>query len=121
MRVFVLAASAALLAGFGSGSEVRAGDKPVRALFVLAGSGGHNIEVNTPPLLKTIEKVGGIQVTLLAPPRGKPGDTAHMVKLADVKRADYDVLVFYTVGGKLEPAAEKALQTFVEEGGGLVA
>src|SRR5437879_4555891 len=92
-------ALAALLAGVCLLQEAQAGDKPVRALFVLAGGGGHNIEINTPPLFKTIEKVGGIQVTLLAPPKGKPGDTAHIVKLADVKRADYDVLVFYTVGG----------------------
>jgi len=98
-----------------------ADDKPVRVLFVLNGSGGHNIEVNTPPLFKTIDAVGGIKATLLAPPKGKPGDGEHLAKLADVKRADYDVLVFYTVFPKLDPAAEKAIQTFVEEGGGLVA
>ena len=98
-----------------------ADDKPVRALFVLVGAGGHDVEKNTPPLLKTIEAVGGIQVTLLAPPKGKPGDGAHLAKLAEVKRADYDVLVFYTVGNRLDAEQEKALQTFVEEGGGLIA
>ena len=59
--------------------------------------------------------------SLLAPPKGKPGDGAHLAKLAEVKRADYDVLVFYTVGNKLDAEQEKALQTFVEEGGGLIA
>jgi type 1 glutamine amidotransferase len=90
-------------------------------LFVLVGEGGHNVEVNTPPLLKTIEKIGGIEVKLLAPPKGKPGDGAHLSRLAEVKRADYDVLVFYTVGNKLDEASEKALQRFVEDGGGIVA
>lgn len=96
-------------------------DKPVRALFVLVGSGGHDVEKNCPPLLERIKQVGGIEVTLLAPPKGKPGDGAHLAKLAEVKRADYDVLVFYTVGNKLEGDAEKAVQAFVEDGGGLVA
>jgi type 1 glutamine amidotransferase len=121
MRQFVCAALVAALAVVGFRSEVQAGDKPVRALFVLAGSGGHNIEVNTPPLFKTIDRVGGIQATLLAPPKGKPGDTAHVAKLAELKPGDYDVLVFYTVGGKLDKEAEQALQKFVEAGGGLVA
>jgi type 1 glutamine amidotransferase len=121
MRVMLLAALAALLTVAGSRGEAQNKDKPVRALFVLAGSGGHNIEVNTPPLFKTIERVGGIQPTLLAPPKGKPGDTAHVAKLADLKPGDYDVLVFYTVGGKLEKEAEEAVQKFVEAGGGIVA
>src|SRR6266850_988277 len=67
-RRFILAACAAAI---GFPSSVHADEKPVRALFVLVGAGGHNVEVNTPPLLKTIEKVGGITVTLLAPPKGK--------------------------------------------------
>lgn len=113
-----LALAALLLVGLASAGA--ADDKPVRALFVLVGDGGHNVEVNVPPLLKTIDKVGGIEVKLLAPPKGKPGDGAHLVKLADLKRGDHDVLVFNTVFGKLDPAAEKAVQAFVEEGGGLV-
>jgi type 1 glutamine amidotransferase len=113
--------SLALLALLLGSLSLPAQDKPVRALFVLVGAGGHDVEKNTPPLFQTIEKVGGIQVTKLAPPPGKPGDGAHLVKLADVKRADYDVLVFYTVGGKLEPAAEKAIEAFLDEGGGIVA
>jgi type 1 glutamine amidotransferase len=116
-RRFVLALCAVFLAV----SPAVAQDKPVRALFVLVGAGGHNVEVNTPPLLDVIKQVGGIEVTLLAPPKGKPGDGAHLTKLSEVKRADYDVLVFYTVGNKLEPEQEKALEKFVEEGGGIVA
>jgi type 1 glutamine amidotransferase len=111
-----LAAAACALPGARAGEE-----KPVRALFVLVGAGGHNVEVNTPPLLRTIDKVGGIKVSLLAPPKGKPGDGAHLAKLADIKRSEHDVLVFYTVGNKLSADAERAIQKFVEEGGGLVA
>jgi type 1 glutamine amidotransferase len=102
-------------------ATARADDKPVRALFVLVGAGGHNVEVNTPPLFQTIDKVGGIKATLLAPPRGKPGDGAHLSKLGEVKKADYDVLVFYTVGNKLTEEQEKALEKFLDEGGGIVA
>jgi type 1 glutamine amidotransferase len=120
MKWLATSATLALFAILGSVTAAQADDKPVRVLFVLCGAGGHNVEVNTPPLLKTIDKLGGIQVTLLAPPKGQPGDGAHLAKLADVQRADYDVLVFYTVFGKLDPAAEKAIQSFVEDGGGLV-
>ncbi len=122
MRWSLCSLALVLLAALWALSGALAGDaRPVRALFVLVGAGGHNVEVNTPPLLGTIDKVGGIKVTLLAPPKGKPGDGAHLVKLAEVKRSDYDVLVFYTVGNKLAPEAEQALLKFVEEGGGLVA
>jgi hypothetical protein len=76
----------AMVALFG-GPASAADDKPVRALFVLVGAGGHNVEFNTPPLFQTIEKVGGIQATLLAPPKGKPGDGAHLARLADVKKS----------------------------------
>ncbi len=116
----VALAAALLLVGEGT-NPARADEKPVRVLFVLAGAGGHNVEVNTPPLLEAMDQVGGFKVTLLAPPKGKPGDVAHLARLADVKRADYDVLVFYVVAGQLDPASEKAIQTFVEDGGGLVA
>lgn len=118
--VFKLVA-AALVVVVGFANTARAEEKPLRVLFVLVGAGGHNVEINTPPLLKTMDQVGGFQVTLLAPPKGKPGDAAHLAKLATVKRADYDVLVFYIVAGRLDEASEKAIQTFVEEGGGLVA
>lgn len=109
-----------VMAGLGP-AVVVAQEKPVRALFVLVGAGGHDVEKNTPPLLKALEKVDGLKVALLAPPKGKPGDGSHLAKLADIKRADYDVLVFYTVGNSLKPEQEKALQSFVEEGGGIVA
>jgi type 1 glutamine amidotransferase len=121
-RIACLVVAVALtLAAVARAPAGRAEERPVRALFVLVGAGGHNVEVNTPPLLKVIERLGGIQVTLLAPPKGKPGDGAHLAKLAEVKRDDYDVLVFYTVGNNLSAEQEKAIQKFVEDGGGLVA
>jgi type 1 glutamine amidotransferase len=113
----MLAAAVAVLV-FG---PAPADEKPVRALFVLVGAGGHNVEVNTPPLIARIKELGGIEATLLAPPAGKPGDGAHLAKLAEVTKADYDVLVFYTVGNKLDAAQEQALQKFLDEGGGIVA
>jgi type 1 glutamine amidotransferase len=61
-------------------------------------------------------------VTRLEPPKDKkPDDPEHMTKLADLKRADYDVLLFYTTGYKLNEVQERAIEKFVEDGGGLVA
>ena len=58
----------------------------------------------------------------LEPPHDKePNDPAHLAKLADIKRADYDVLVFYTLRLQAQRAAAAALEKFVEDGGGIVA
>jgi type 1 glutamine amidotransferase len=95
--------------------------KPVRVLFVLGSPPFHDIR-NLPPILeKVLDRVGGFQVTRLEPPKDKPpSDAAHLEKLADIKRSDYDVLVFYTSGYKLNDAQERALEKFVEDGGGIV-
>jgi type 1 glutamine amidotransferase len=103
---------------------VRAEDKdqPVRVLLVLGSPPFHDIRTLPPILEKTMKEVGGFQVTRLEPEAGKPpSDGEHMAKLASVSRKDYDVLVFYTTGYQLNELQERALQTFVEEGGGLVA
>jgi hypothetical protein len=64
LRRLVLAAALGLaLVGV-----AHAEDKPVRALFVLVGAGGHNVEVNTPPLLETIKQVGGIEMGVTGGP-----------------------------------------------------
>ena len=95
--------------------------KPIRMLFVLGSPPYHDIR-NLPPILeKVLDQVGGFQVTRLEPPKDKPpDDPAHMAKLADIKHADYDVLVFYTSGYKLSELQERALEKFVEDGGGIV-
>jgi uncharacterized protein len=117
-------ALAAVAAGLALAGGAAAGDKekPVRVLFVLGAPKFHDIRGLPPILEKVLAKVGGFQVTRLEPPADKPpNDPAHMAKLADIKRADYDVLVFYTTGYKLDPVQERALEQFVEDGGGIVA
>jgi type 1 glutamine amidotransferase len=97
-------------------------EQPVRVLLVLAAGGSHDSRKMAPILEKALEKAGNIKVTRLEPPADKnAGDGAHLVKLADLKRSDHDVLVFYTVGNKLDQVQERALEKFVEEGGGVVA
>src|SRR5205085_8972245 len=96
-------------------------DRPVRVLFVLGSPPFHDIRTLPPILEKVLDRVGGFQVTRLEPPKDKPpNDDAHLAKLADVKRSDYDVLMFYTSGYKLNDAQERALEQFVEDGGGIV-
>jgi type 1 glutamine amidotransferase len=96
--------------------------KPVRVLFVLGSPPFHDIRTMPPILEKVLDQVGGFQVTRLEPPKDKkPDDPAHMAKLADIKRSDYDVLVFYTSGYQLNELQERALEKFLEDGGGIVA
>jgi type 1 glutamine amidotransferase len=95
--------------------------KPVRVLFVLGSPPFHDIRKLPPILENVLDKVGGFKVTRLEPPKDKPpDDPAHLAKLAKVSRADYDVLVFYTSKHKLDEAQERALEKFVEDGGGIV-
>jgi type 1 glutamine amidotransferase len=95
--------------------------KPVRVLFVLGSPPFHDIRTLPPILEKVLDQVGGFQVTRLEPPKDKPpDDPAHLAKLADIKRSDYDVLLFYTSKYKLDELQERALEKFVEDGGGLV-
>ena len=113
----ILSAAAIVMPAFAGSND----DKPVRVLFVLGSPPFHDIRTLPPILEKALEQVGGFKVTRLEPPASKqPSDAAHLAKLADVKRADYDVLVFYTSGYKLDDARERVLQQFVEDGGGIV-
>jgi type 1 glutamine amidotransferase len=96
-------------------------DKPVRVLFVLGSPPYHDIRTLPPILEKVLDQVGGFKVTRLEPPRDRPpDDPAHMTQLANIKRSDYDVLVFYTSRYKLNELQERALEKFVEDGGGVV-
>jgi type 1 glutamine amidotransferase len=103
-------------------SSAAADEKPVRVLFVLGSPPYHDIR-NLPPILeKVLDRIGGFRVTRLEPPADKkPDDDAHMARLANVKRADYDVLLFFTSGYKLNEAQERGLESFLEQGGGIVA
>jgi type 1 glutamine amidotransferase len=108
---------------FGAAQTAAAADteKPVRVLFVLGSPPFHDIRTLPPILEKVLDRVGGFQVTRLEPPADKkPDDPSHLPKLADIKRADYDVLVFYTSGYKMNELQERALSQFVEDGGGIV-
>ena len=118
-----LAALLSLLVVLVLGVPASAADeaKPVRVLFVLGSPPFHDIRTLPPILEKVLDQVGGFQVTRLEPPKDKPpDDAAHLAKLADVKRSEYDVLLFYTSKYQLDELQERALEKFVEDGGGLV-
>src|SRR5437016_14529164 len=85
--------------------------RPVRVLFVLGSPPYHDIRKLPPILEKVLDQVGGFKVTRLEPAQDKaPNDPAHMERLAAVKRSDYDVLLFYTSGYKMNEAQERALE-----------
>jgi type 1 glutamine amidotransferase len=112
-----------LCAALGAALAAPAADdaKPVRVLFVLGSPPYHDIRTLPPILENVLAKVGGFQVTRLEPPADKPpNDPAHLAKLRDVKRADYDVLLFYTSKYNFDELQERAVQKFVEDGGGVV-
>jgi type 1 glutamine amidotransferase len=95
--------------------------RPVRVLMVLGSPPFHDI-VKLPPILeKTLDRAGGFEIKRLEPPSGKPEDEAHIAKLADLKKSDTDVVLFYTTFLKLGKPEEDALRKFVEDGGGIVA
>lgn len=117
LGLFAIAIATLLAPAAGIADESR----PVRVLLVLGSPPFHDIRTFGPLLEKVLDRVGGVQVTRLEPPADRPpSDAAHLAQLADIKRGDYDVLVFYTSGYKLDKAQEQALKSFVEEGGGIV-
>jgi type 1 glutamine amidotransferase len=119
---WLTAACVSVLAAVGTLPVAAQKAEPVRVLFVLGSPKFHDIRGLPPILEKVLDRVRGFQVTRLEPPADKPpNDPEHMAKLANIKRADYDVLVFYTTGYKLDEVQERALEKFVEDGGGIVA
>src|SRR5262249_1199471 len=82
-------------------------DEPVRVLFVL---NGHDFGPKAPILEKLLKDLGGFKVT----------PEKDLKKLTDVKRADYDVLLFYGSPQSNE-LQDRAIAKFVEDGGGVVA
>jgi type 1 glutamine amidotransferase len=83
--------------------------KPISVLFVVAGHGGDS---KAPILEKLLAEVGGFQVKLLK--------EKELPELAKVKRGDYDVLLFYG-GPQTKEDQERAIENFVDDGGGVVA
>jgi type 1 glutamine amidotransferase len=83
-------------------------DEPIRVLFVL---NGHDYKPKAPILEKVLKETPGFQATKLE----------DLKKLADVKRTDYDVLLFYGSPQGKDELGDRAIEKFVEEGGGVVA
>ena len=79
----------------------------LRVLFVVAGHGG---ETKAPILEKLFAKVGGLDVKKIT----------ALPELAKLKKSDYDVVLFYG-GPQKQELQERAIQAYVEEGGGVVA
>jgi len=94
-------------------------EKPPVRVILVTGS-GHDYPKFTIAMDKLFDQVGGLKIVQRLEPAKGAGE-AHIRKLADIKNADGDVLLFFTVGYKLEPLEERALETFVDNGGGLVA
>lgn len=121
MKKLMILASLLVVTAFPISSASADDAKPVRVLFVLGSPPFHDIRTLPPILEKVLDQIGGFQVTRLEPPKDKPpDDAAHLAKLKDIKRSDYDVLVFYTSRYQLDELQERALEKFVEDGGGLV-
>lgn len=103
--------------GVAHGQEVRSG--PVRVLIVVGGS--HDI-FNLPPILEArLAQEGGFEVSRLGPPAETPRDLAHLTKLATLSRQQYDVVLTYLIAPTLDPANQRGLERFLEEGAGIVA
>jgi len=99
-------------------SAAKGKDKDIRVVLVTGG--GHDFKKFTVTIEKLFEQVGGIKIVQRLEP-GKDGPDAHILKLSELRNEDADVVIFYTVGYKLDPIREKALEQFVDNGGGLVA
>src|SRR5262245_59144609 len=82
-------------------------DKRIRVLFV---QNGHEPKPKVPIMEKLLTDLGGFEVTPLT----------DVKKLAELKRSDYDVLLCYG-GPAKDEVQERAIEKFVEEGGGVVA
>ncbi len=106
---FLVAALAAGLLSVLHPASTAADDKdtPIKVLFLL---NGHDPRPKAPILEKVLKDVGGFQVTVLE----------SVGKLTDLKRADYDVLLCYG-GPQANELQERALEKFLEDGGGIVA
>jgi uncharacterized protein len=110
------------LVGLLPGQPLLAQDqKPVRIVLVIGG-GGHDYKAFAKTFENLCDKAGGLKIVQrLEPGKDQKDDGSHIRKIADLKRQDADVVVFFTVGYKLDQVEDRALEQFVDEGGGLVA
>src|SRR5262249_43517367 len=97
------------LAMLGGSSVTAQKDKKTRVLFVVA---GHDGEKKAPILDKLFQQLDLFEVTRL--------NEKDLPKLAQVKQGEYDVLLFYG-GPQTKEDQERAIENFVDEGGGVVA
>jgi type 1 glutamine amidotransferase len=81
-------------------------DQPIRVLYLHAKHGDDKGKL----LEQLLEKIGGFQVHR----------EDNSAKLLDLKREDYDVLLYYG-GPKSDEASDRAIEKFVDAGGGVVA
>ncbi len=88
-------------------SRASAEDKPIRVLYMHAKHGDDKKTM----LEDLLGKVGGFQVRREENP----------AKLVELKREDFDVLLYYGGPGKADEAADRAIEKFVDAGGGVVA
>jgi type 1 glutamine amidotransferase len=105
-RTFLLGLAAAFAVTLPSAAADK--DEPIRVLFVL---NGHDYKPKAPILQKVLKDTPGFQVTSLE----------DLKKLGDVKRTDYDVLLFYGSPASKDELQDRAVEKFVEDGGGVVA
>src|SRR5262245_35906494 len=101
------------LAVLGPAAQAAGPEHPLRVLVVTSAEPpgkGHDPEARLPILKKLLDKLEGFQLTRLD----------ELAKLNSVKPGEYDVLLFYG-GAQKNELQERAVQRFVNEGGGLVA
>ncbi len=103
---FVFVAALAVVAGLFRPTLAVADEKPIRVLYLHAKHGDDKGKM----LEELFAKVGGFQLVREDNP----------AKLADLKREDYDVLLYYG-GPKSSEATDRAVEKFVDAGGGVVA
>src|SRR5438045_8964892 len=104
MRVAILTCLIVLLAAWPTHAQEK---KPVRVLLVTGG--GHDFKKFTTTFEGLCARAGGLQIVQKWEP-GQEGPDAHIRKLANLKRDDADVVVFYTVGYKLDAVQDRALE-----------
>lgn len=104
-RVLV-AAAFALIASLARPAPAAAEEMPIRVLYLHAKHGDDKGKM----LEELFAKVGGFQLRR----------EENQARLADLKREDYDVLLYYG-GPKSSEVTDRAIEKFVDAGGGVVA
>jgi len=87
-------------------SQAAAADAPIRVLYMHSKHGDDKAKL----LEELLEKIGGFQVRREDNP----------AKLLDLKREDFDVLLYYG-GPKSDEVSDRVIEQFVDAGGGVVA